>query len=243
MPIGIGTAINVGAILVGTLLGRLIGGRFSAAHREGVTDILGLMTLVIGGFAVVSAGSAELAAVVYSGVLVVLFALLIGGLLGTTMRLEDRLESWSDRVRHRMHVREDGGRFAEGLVTASLVFCVGPLAIMGPVTEGLGSGIEQLLVKSLLDGFAAIVFTASFGMGVAVSAVVVAVYQGVWTLVGYFAGDVMSQAAIAALTGTGGVLLLGLGFRLAGIKAFKVGNMLPALAIAPLLVWLVSLLR
>lgn len=243
MPIGFGTLINVGAILVGSGVGLVVGGRFRPAHREMVTDCLGLVVLVIGGFSVVSAGSAELASVVYSGVLVVLFAMLFGGLLGTSLRLEERIEDWSDRLRHRLHAGKDGGRFTEGLVTASLVFCVGPLAILGPITEGLGGGAEQLMVKSMLDGFASVVFASSFGGGVALSAIIVGLYQGFWTLIGALAGDVLSAAEVDALTATGGVILLALGFRLTGIKAFKVGDMLPALMIAPLLVWAVSLVR
>jgi len=134
-------------------------------------------------------------------------------------------------------------RFVEGFVTASLVFCVGPLTILGSLSDGLGRGIDQLALKSTLDGFAAIAFAASFGWGVAASALAVLVVQGTLTLVGLALGDVLPGAHIAALTATGGLILVGVALRLLRIKPLPVGDLLPALLVAPLLTALVTTLR
>jgi uncharacterized membrane protein YqgA involved in biofilm formation len=134
-------------------------------------------------------------------------------------------------------------RFIEGFVTASLVFCVGPLTILGSLSDGLGIGPDQLLLKATLDGFAAIAFASSLGAGVMASAVAVAVIQGLLTLVGYLIGDFLPAAHLAAVTATGGLLLLGVGLRLLQIKLVSVGNLLPALLVAPLLVAAVAAWR
>jgi uncharacterized membrane protein YqgA involved in biofilm formation len=134
-------------------------------------------------------------------------------------------------------------RFIEGFVTASLIFCVGPLTILGSLSDGLGRGPDQLILKSVLDGFAAIAFAASLGPGVMASVVAIVVVQGSLTLVGVFIGDVLAEAYIAAITATGGLLLIGVGLRLLQIKAVPVGNLLPALLVAPALVSLVAALR
>ncbi|MFZ4497865.1 MAG: DUF554 family protein, partial [Candidatus Nanopelagicales bacterium] len=132
-------------------------------------------------------------------------------------------------------------RFVEGFVDASLVFCIGPLAILGALNDGLGLGIEQLALKSTLDGFASLAFAASLGWGVALSALSVGIVQGAFTILGALVGSVLSAALIDAITATGGVLLIGVGLRLLKIKSVPVGDMLPALVVAPILAALVAL--
>jgi uncharacterized membrane protein YqgA involved in biofilm formation len=127
------------------------------------------------------------------------------------------------------------------MVTATLVFCVGPLAILGSLNDGLGRGSEQLLVKSVMDGFASVAFASALGLGVVFSIIPLALYQGGLTLLGLALGDFLSTAQVDALGATGGVILLGLGVTLAGIKKIRVGDLIPALLFAPLLVWLVGL--
>lgn len=122
------------------------------------------------------------------------------------------------------------------------MFCVGPLAILGSLSDGLGRGADQLYVKAVLDGFAAMAFASTLGWGVLASALTVGILQGALTVLGYFAGDVLSVAQIDALTATGGVILLGLGLRLLDLKQIPVGDLLPALVLAPALVWLVGLI-
>lgn len=237
---GLGTILNVVAILVGAGLGVLVGHRLPERTRRTVTDSLGLVTLVIGGLNVVALTDPDFRAAVGQGgtLLVVLGALIIGGITGSLLRIEERLESFGGWLQGRLG-RGGGGesreRFIEGFVDSSLVFCIGPLAILGSLSDGLGNGIEQLALKSTLDGFAALAFAASLGWGVAASALSVGVWQGALTLVAVALGSLMPGALVAAMTATGGVLLLGVGLRLLNIRAVAVGDLLPALLVAPII--------
>jgi uncharacterized membrane protein YqgA involved in biofilm formation len=237
---------------VGSGLGLLLGHRLPVRTRETVTDALGLVTLLIGALSARAVLSDDLAAAVGSAapVLIVLGALLLGGIVGSLVDIEARLDQLGDWLRRRLtrSTAEDGDsearrRFLEGFVTASLVFCVGPLTILGALSDGLGLGADQLLLKAALDGFASIAFAASLGVGVMAAALAVAVIQGALTLVGLLIGDFLPAAHLDAVTATGGLLLLGVGLRLLDIKRVPVGNLLPALLVAPLLVALVGALR
>lgn len=281
--IGLGTVINVVAILIGSAVGVALGHRLPQRTRDVVTDGLGLLTLLV---AALSAAAimdpAVEEAVGAAGVLIVLASLLLGGIVGSLLRIEARLEGLGASLQARLQpgptgatdspapaagtagaagawpaqgvdvevegslaeVREptSGPRratFVEGFVTASLVFCVGPLAILGSLSDGLGLGIDQLALKSMLDGFASIAFAASLGWGVAASALVVAVYQGSLTALGWGLGSVLDAAQIALLTATGGLLLVGIALRLLRVRHLPVGDLLPALLVAPLLTALV----
>lgn len=257
MP-GLGTALNVATIVVGSVLGMAIGHRFPDRVRTVVTDVLGLMTIVMAGLSAATVTDAAFADAVGRGapILVVLGALLVGSITGSLLRIEDRLEGLAGRVQARLAARTpsvlDEGtpagtsareRFVEGWLTASLLFCVGPLTILGSLSDGMGHGIDQLALKSVLDGFAALAFASTFGVGVLLAAVSVAVVQGGLTLVGVVAGSFLSAASIAALTATGGVILGSTGLRLLRMKEMPVGDMLPALVVAPLLTQLVSALH
>lgn len=237
---GLGTVINVVAILAGAAFGALLGHRLPERTRVTVTDALGLVTLVIGGLNIVALRDVDFVAAVGDGVtlLIVLGALLIGGIAGSLLRIEYRLEQvggWLQRRFTAGGASESRARFVEGFVDSSLIFCIGPLAVLGALSDGLGQGIEELTLKSALDGFASIAFAASLGWGVAASALSVGVWQGTLTVLAVVLGSVMSGALVASLTATGGVLLLGVGLRLLNIRAVPVGDMLPALIIAPLL--------
>ena len=242
---GLGTVLNIVAILIGAGLGILIGHRLPERTRRTVTDALGLVTLVIGGLNIVALRDEDYIAAVGGGgtLLVVLVALLIGGIAGSLLRIEERLEAfggWLQRVFVRGNGTQSRARFVEGFVDASLVFCIGPLAVLGSLSDGLGKGIEQLALKSTLDGFASLAFAASLGWGVAASALSVGVWQGLLTILGALLGSFMSAALIASLTATGGVLLLGVGLRLLNIRQVPVGDLLPALIIAPVLTVIVA---
>jgi uncharacterized membrane protein YqgA involved in biofilm formation len=134
-------------------------------------------------------------------------------------------------------------RFIEGFVDASLLFVIGPLAVLGSLSDGLGRGIDQLALKATLDGFASVAFAASLGWGVAASALSVAVVQGLLTLAGALLGTLLPASCVAAITATGGVLLLGVGIRLLQLKPVAVGDLLPALVVAPALTALVAAMR
>ena len=237
MP-GLGTLINIAAILIGSTIGVLVGHRFPERTRVSVTDALGLVVLVVGAMNLFALADSDYRdAVTEAGtLLVVLFAILIGGIIGSLLRIEYRLELIGGWLQRRFTKGDEPrSRFIEGFVTASLVFCIGPLAILGSLSDGLGQGIEQLTLKSILDGFASLAFASTFGWGVAASAISVGVFQGLITVIGFFAGSVMPAALIASITATGGVLLLGVGIRMLNIRAIAVGDLLPALVVAPIL--------
>jgi uncharacterized membrane protein YqgA involved in biofilm formation len=236
---GLGTLLNVLTVLIGGSVGALVGDRLPQRVRDVVTDGLGLVTLAIAGLNVMALTDPALTAPLSRGapLLVVLGSVVVGGVIGALLRLETRLEGLGATLQRRLSRGETGGearrRFVEGYVTASLVFCVGPLTVLGSLQDGMGDGIELLTLKAVLDGFAALAFAASLGWGVTVSALTVLVVQGGLTLLGVLAGEVMSDAATAAMTATGGVLLLGVGIRLLRLRAVPVGDLLPALVIAP----------
>ena len=252
MPPGTGTLLNVLAILLGASLGVLIGHRLPDRTRDVVTDGLGLVTLLVAGLNAGSLLDPALRSAIGASapLLVVLGAVLLGGIAGSLLRIEDRLEAVGGALRHRLgrHAAAVGAagdreRFLEGFVTASLVYCVGPLAILGALSDGLGRGIEQLALKSALDGFASIAFAASLGWGVAASALAVVAVQGTFTVLGLLVGDLVPAAHVAALTSTGGVLLAGVALRLLRVRPVPVGDLLPALLVAPVLTELVARLR
>ncbi|MDA8434675.1 MAG: DUF554 domain-containing protein [Actinomycetales bacterium] len=245
---GTGTLVNIAAIVVGSGIGVALGDRLPRRTREVVTDGLGLVVLLVAALSAAAVLDPAFHEAVGTGgpVLVVLGAVLLGGIVGSLLRLETRMESLGGWLRRRL-VRspdgEHGHRFVEGFVTASLVFCVGPLAILGSLSDGLGAGIEQLVLKATLDGFASIAFAAALGWGVGASALAVLVYQGFWTLLGVVLGDLLPQAGVAAITATGGLLLVGVALRLLRVREVPIADLLPALVVAPLLTALVAAVR
>ena len=245
---GIGTVVNVVTVLGGATLGSLLGHRLPDRVRDVVTDALGLVTLLIGGLSAWAVTDADLTAAVGDSapVLVVLGSLLLGGIAGAALRLEQRVESLGGLLQARLAGQSssaDRHRFIEGFVTASLLFCTGPLTILGSLNDGLGNGADQLFLKATLDGFAAVAFAASFGWGVAASALTVLVVQGALTLAGLFLGDVLPDAHLAGLTATGGLLLIGVALRLLRVREIPVADLLPSLLVAPVLVQLAAALQ
>jgi uncharacterized protein len=245
---GLGTLINAAAIVGGATLGALAGNRLPARVRDTVTDALGLVTLLLGGLDLMSLLDPGFVRAVGSGgtVLVVLGAMVIGSIAGAAVHLEGGLERFGAVLQQRL-ARDDsaGGRaaFIEGFVSTSLVVAVGPLAILGALSDGLGHGIDQLVLKSVIDGVFCIAYAASLGWGVAAAALSVVLVQGAFTVVGATLGTLLPDAEIAAITSVGGLLLLGIGFRLLSIKQVPVANMLPAVILGPLLTWVVTAIR
>ncbi len=244
---GLGTLVNAVTVLLGAGLGRLLGDRLPTRTRDLVTDALGLVTLLIAGTSAVAVLDPALAARVGDSapMLVVLGAVVGGGIIGSALQLELRLEQLGGWLQQRLTRRAsaDRERFVEGFVVASLLFCTGPLTILGSLNDGLGNGAEQLYLKAVLDGFAAMAFAASFGWGVAASVVTVVVVQGSLTLLGVLLGDVLPAAELAATTAVGGLVLVGVALRLLRIRDVAVADLLPALLLAPLLVAVVGALR
>lgn len=209
-----------------------------------LTDAMGLVVLVIGALNLFSLQDGDfVAAVSASGtLLVVLGALLIGGIIGSLIGIDARLTHFGTWLQLKTSRAGTGDKekFIEGFVNASLLFTIGPMAVLGALQDGLGQGIDVLALKSTLDGFTAIAFSATMGWGVAFSAIPVGLWQGLLYVLALTLGASLSQAVIAAITATGGILLLGTGLRVLQIRMVNVADLLPALAVAPLLVLLVD---
>lgn len=232
-----GTALNMATVLVGGILGLLLGARLSPRLRETVLLSLGLFTFAIGVRMFLETNNA----------LYALGGLLIGAVLGEWWRIEDGLQRIGAALQARFDRDGTGtpssSRFVEGFMTASLLFCVGPMTILGSVQAGISGDIQLLVVKSVLDGFAAIALASTLGVGVLFSALTILVYQGGITLLAGWAEGAMSQAMVAEMTAVGGILLMALAVSsLLELRKVRSGNLLPGLFAAPLLVWAVSLL-
>lgn len=242
--LGLGTIINVVAIVVGATLGVLIGDRLPEKMSRVLTDAMGLVVLVIGALNLMALWDKEFVSAVTSAgtLLVVLAALLVGGITGSLLKIEERLEAFGAWLQ--MKTSKDGSgdkeKFIEGFVNASLLFTIGPMAVLGALSDGLGQGIETLALKSTLDGFTSIAFAAALGWGVAFSALPVGIWQGVLTVVAAFAGALMPAAVVSSITATGGILLLATGLRVLQIRMVSVAALLPALIAAPLITLLVD---
>jgi len=232
---GTGTVLNILTIVIGGALGVFIGAKISEKLRNLVTDVLGCVTIISAADALSAYWDVELQESMPKGwvILVVIFSLLVGALIGSALAIEDRLEFLGNKLKSRFS-KNGSSNFVEGFVSASLIFAIGPLAILGSISDGMGTGIDQLVLKSTLDGFAALAFAASLGWGVALSALPVGIYQFAWTAVGLFLGAILTNYQVAAMTAVGGILLIGISLRLLRIKQIAVGNLLPALALAPL---------
>ena len=238
--VGLGTFINVATVLIGGALGLLLGSRLPSKVRGTIVDGLGLLTLIIG-FSL---------AIETNNILIVLGSLLIGGIVGELLDIEngiDRLGQWLERrtgsVSKSSGGNEDrgsGSRFSYAFLMASLLFCVGPMTILGSIQDGLSGDYTLLAVKAVMDGFAALAFASTLGAGVLFSALTVLVYQGALTMGASWASAVLTDPMTAEMTATGGVLMLALGLGLLEIKRVRTGNLLPALIAAPAIVALVS---
>lgn len=236
-----GTLLNVATVLLGTLIGLALGSRMPVRIQSSLTTALGLFTALLGlsmGLRVFTDPAAQ-----PGDDLAVLGAVLLGVVIGELLRLHDRLEWIGGWFQRRLASGDRPSRIAEGFVTASLVFCVGPLTILGSLANGLTGDIQLLAIKSLLDGVASIAFASTLGVGVALSAITVLVVQGGLAAAAFLLRDTMDTATILAITAAGGIILLGVALRLMELKPVRVASFLPALLLAPLFVRLAELVR
>lgn len=245
--LGLGTILNVVAIVLGALIGVLIGNRLPEKLSRLLTDAMGLVVLVIGAMNLMALWDKDfVAAVTAAGtLLVVLASLIVGGITGSLLQIEERLEKfggWLQKKTSKENAGQSREKFIEGFVNASLLFTIGPMAVLGALSDGLGQGIETLALKSTLDGFTAIAFAAALGWGVAFSAIPVGLWQGILTVAAALMGALMPAAVVASITATGGILLLATGLRVLQIRMISVASLLPALVAAPLLTQLVQAL-
>lgn len=241
-------------MLFGSAIGLLLGDRLPAQVRESATTGVGLITLVVG---------VQMALSTHN-ILITLAAVVVGGALGTWWRLSEALQAFGDWVERRTRrgkaADQPAGRISQGFVTASLIFCVGPMTIIGSITDGLSGDMQLLAIKSLLDGITSIALAATLGWGVLLSGLTVLVVQGGFSLLALIAGQSLVglvsgrtvQAGAEALplgatlldemTAAGGVLILGIALLLLEIKPVRVASYLPAIALAPLIVLILFLL-
>lgn len=226
-----GTIINVVLILIGGFIGIFLGNRFSESLRHSVMMALGLFTVAYAIRLFLQTGNA----------LVVLIALLIGLFLGEWWQLEDRLAGlgvWLEK-KFNNGGKTDSVTFVRGFLTASLIFSIGPMAILGSLQDGLSGDFSVLTIKAVMDGFASIAFASSLGIGVLFSSLVILVYQGGLSLAAYQLQFLTTDVLLNEISAVGGVMLLGLAISgLLEIKKIRVGNFLPAFLIIPLVVWL-----
>lgn len=223
-----GTLLNIATVLLGSVLGLALRGRLPERVVGTVMQAIGLTTLFVGIDNAFDLGRVDRP----PGVILALMALALGGALGEWWRLEARLEGLGDALKRRFRGQ---GRFTEGFVAASLLFCVGPLTLIGSVQNGLVGDPSFLVLKSTLDGFASLALAATFGFGVVFSVVVIALYQGTLSLfAGLFANLVPDPAAdprVLLINGVGGLMIVGLGFNLLEIKRVRVASLLPSLVL------------
>lgn len=222
------TIINAIAVLCGTIIGLILKKNISSSFKNIVMLSSGVVTLVLG---------LQMAFEVPSAI-AVLFSLLLGGFTGFALKIEDRIMALGNIIGG----SEGGSDFGKGFLNASLLFCTGSMSIVGPIEAGTTGDYELILIKSIMDGFMAIVFAASYGKGVGASVITILVYQGFFTLLGGWIEPVLGESGIAAMSAAGGFLLIFLALGLLGIKQIQTGNFLPALVFAPLMQYLYSFL-
>jgi uncharacterized membrane protein YqgA involved in biofilm formation len=232
-----GTFINVAAILIGGMIGLIFGARIPEKFKNTVIAGMGLFTTALGLQMFFKTENS----------LIVLGALIIGALLGEWIGIEDGLQSFGQMLEKRFSRDAETGsssKFVRGFMVSSLLFCIGPIAILGSIQDGLTGDYKLLAVKSTLDGFAAIAFASTLGVGVMFSSLIILIYQGGVSLLANQLNAIVTDPMMAEMTATGGVILMGVAFsNLLELKKIRVGNFLPALAIAPLIVWILSLLQ
>jgi uncharacterized membrane protein YqgA involved in biofilm formation len=218
-----GTIVNTATVIVGSSIGLLIGTRFSERINTIVMHALGLSTLLIG-FQM---------AFKTENILLVIGSLALGGIIGELIKLEEGLEALGEFIKRK--VKSKSGDFVLGFVTSSLVFCIGPLTIVGSIQDGVSGNASVLYAKSLLDGFASIVFASSLGVGVIFSSLTVLIFQGGLTILGTKLSFLLRPEILNELIATGGLIIVAIGIFLLGIKKIKVGNFLPALVVVVVL--------
>ena len=222
---GLGTILNIVTVLIGGSLGLLIGNRLQKNIHEAVISVTGFISLVMG----------MQMALQTKNILIVLISLMIGIVIGELVDIDGKLVRLSEMVEKKFSKGEKGN-FARAFLTSSIVFCVGPLTIIGSLKDGLSGDYSLLSFKAILDGFTAIAFAAALGTGVLFTSFTILIVQGGLTVFASFFSGFLTEAAIAELSGVGGVMILSIGLNILGVKKFKTANMLPALCIAPILV-------
>ncbi|GAA0182053.1 DUF554 domain-containing protein [Clostridium sediminicola] len=225
----LGTIVNFIAIICGSIIGLLFKGGIPKRYNDTIGKSIALAVMLIG---ILNAIKAE-------NILLVIFSLVIGSIIGEFLRIEENLEKLGHLLEKRFS--KEGNDIAKGFVTASLLFCIGSMAIVGSLESGLSNNHQTLYAKSVLDGVSSIVFSSSMGLGVVFSAIPVLIYQGFITLTASLIKDILVPSVVTEMSAVGGLLILALGLNMLEVKKIKVGNMLPAVFI-PLFYYIITLL-
>ena len=224
---GLGTVINTATVLAGGGLGLLIGNRIPDRIRVIIVQVIGLVTIAIGLRDVINTDN----------MVFPLVGMVLGAIVGELLRIEDRLEHLGEVLRRKFTKPESESKFVTGFVTATLLFCVGPLTILGAIEDASGKTPQLYIVKGTLDGFMMIIFSALYGVGAIFSAVSVFVIQGSLTLFGTSLDALLTERMRLELFAAGGLAVLAIGLNLLEIKRIRLGSLLPGLVITPILVW------
>jgi uncharacterized membrane protein YqgA involved in biofilm formation len=225
-----GTIVNAIAVVVGSLMGVLLRGRFSERVKSIVFQGIGLVTLFIG----------FQTSLKTSNLVVLFFSMLIGAIIGEILDVEKHIEDFGNLMKSKLSSGED--KFVEGFITAFLIFCMGSMTIIGSIEDGLNGNPSILYAKSMLDGFASISLASVLGVGVLFSAIPLMLYQGGITLLASLSRAFFTEAVINELSATGGIILIGLGINLLEIRKIKVANLLPSLIVSAIITYLLPYL-
>ena len=217
----IGTIVNCSAIVIGSIIGLLLKGKFPQKIRKIIFQGIGLATLMIG----------IQMAIKGTEILMIILSLIIGGIIGEMKKNEKRLDHFGDTIKRKFKKKQGNEKFTEGFMAATLLYCIGSMAIMGAIEEGINGNPDILFAKSALDGISSIIFAASFGIGVVFSVIPVFLYQGSITQMAFLLKNAITPIMINEMTAIGGILIVGLSINILEIKKVKVGNLLPSLAV------------
>ncbi|MHC1716388.1 MAG: DUF554 domain-containing protein [Candidatus Dojkabacteria bacterium] len=223
MVFPLGTIINIVAVILGSSIGLIIRNKLPEKYKKTIFQGIGLFTIVLG----ISM------ALPIPNPLIIIFSILIGGLIGTFLKVEDRLENLSSVIKRELNLKDS--QFNEGLITAFLIYCIGSMTILGAINEGIKGDSSLLMTKSVLDGFTSIALSSTFGIGVMFSTIPMLIFQGGLTVLASLFGNFFTESLIQYLSCTGGILILGIGFNLLEIKKISILNLLPSLIIVVIL--------
>ena len=223
MVLPLGTLINVGTVVVGSCIGLFVKEKLPEKYKKIIFQGIGLFTIALGLSMVLPIPNP----------LIIIFSILIGGIIGVFLKVEERLDNLSTAIKNKLKLKDS--QFNEGLITAFLIFCIGSMTILGAINEGIKGDNSLLITKSVLDGFTSIALSSTFGIGVLFSTIPMLIFQGGLTILASFFGNFFTESLIQYLACTGGILIVGIGINLLELKKISVLNLLPSLVVVVIL--------
>lgn len=215
----LGTIVNVVAIILGSIIGTLLNKGIKDSYKNTIMNGIGISVIVIG----ISGGIDS------NNTILVILSVVLGSLMGELINIQTKLDNLGDGLQNRLG--QGDSTFSQGFVTATLIFCIGAMAIVGALESGLSGNHDTLFAKSIIDGTTAIILASTLGIGVAFAAIPVFLYQGSITLLASYVKDIFSEQLVTEMSAVGGILIIAIGINILGLKKIKVGNMIPAIFI------------